>query len=146
MSAQREMFYFLNKMTSLCEDLDLPDEEDSGSDDEQTDPPGRITKKHFKVRVMSLMLKRLREESIVTNRSILDNMELQNVFHEAVERVLLDSQDRFGPKGAGVLLRLADNHSKAGAVVQKGIDQTFVNDNRRAQKRKKQAQAEGPEG
>ncbi|CAK0866402.1 unnamed protein product [Prorocentrum cordatum] len=145
LSSQREMFYFLNKMASICEDLDLPDEEDSESDEERTDPPGRITKRHFKVRVMSLMLRRLREESIVTNRGIIDNMELQNVFHDAVEKVLLDFQDPFGPKGAGILLRLADNHSKAGAVAQKGIDHTFVNDKRRAQRRMKEAQAKQSE-
>eukprot|EP00959_Pyramimonas_sp_CCMP1952_P209865 4390958-Pyramimonas_sp.AAC.1 len=85
------------------------------------------------------MLKRLKDENLVTNRSIAENFELQDVFHDAVERVLLDYRRRFGAKGAGILLCLATNFSTAGMVKQQGIDQTFANERKKARREARQA-------
>ena len=57
-SNQRELFYFLDRMRKLADEMEMPDEADSGSDSDQEgrSRPTRLTKRSFEAIAMARLL------------------------------------------------------------------------------------------
>ena len=114
-------------MRKLADEMEMPDEADSGSDSDREgrSRPTRLTKRSFEAIAMARLLAKLTHQGEITNRSFADGFELEGIYREAVGEAIRDFQHSCGSKAAGVLLRLAANHEEVGPLMETGIGETF---------------------
>ena len=134
-SAQRELMYFLERMSQVTDHL--PDEEeskgsDSSSDEEplrdamEPDPRPNVTKKRITVAVMRKLLHRAREEGVLSLRRLGSDGELEGLFRDATLDAIEEAIGVEGAERTGTYLQLIDSISTPGPMVRRAIDQALV--------------------